>query len=113
MSDRDKLIEFITKCENEILKAHPHITDTARIVATAEYLLTNGVIVPPCKVGDKVYKIEFPFIEEYEVDNILTSFKLVGECAFCHKLCYANFDDIGKTVFLTKEDAEKALKEVE
>ncbi len=79
------------------------------------------IIVPPCKVGDIVYsndldprfdvEIERIVIEEnvitfewvqYEKGYEVTEFWDEGEFSL---------DDFGKTVFRTKEEAEKALKE--
>ena len=72
----------------------------------------------PCKVGDKVYALNktkreiFPsrveHIEYVVNDNLdfpLTKIKGEGFCVF--------FDDFGKIVFLTKEEAEQKLKEME
>lgn len=75
----------------------------------ADHLLANGVIVPPCKVGDAVYMICWddgiePFIEEDKIIKVSTQ-------KFWLKYCYFNYDDIGKTVFLTREEAKAALKE--
>ena len=72
----------------------------------------------PCKVGDTVYKITRNFISEY---------KIISETIYpysiqfnwqCTKGIYGNlvgFADleIGKTVFLTREEAETKLKERE
>ena len=51
---RDRLIELIEEAIEE------ESTSSANI---ADYLRENGVIVPPCKVGDTVYKI-VKFCEE-------------------------------------------------
>ena len=51
MTDRDKIAEII---RNARMNANP----LSQIgYAEADALLSNGVIVPPCKVGDKVYYI--------------------------------------------------------
>jgi hypothetical protein len=84
----------------------------------ADFLLANGVIVPPCKVGDTVYQIQPTRnrVQAYEV----TSYKFNGISYFFswvlkdRKGFYENvegFSDIqiGKTVFLAKEEAEQAL----
>lgn len=92
----------------------------------ADYLLANGVLVPPCKVGDTVYAYseDFLTILPYFVENMNVGYmdesrnyivfeanchadetdELLDEIDFC-------FDDIGKTVFFTREEAEAALKE--
>ena len=45
---RDRLIELLANsgCSADL--------DTYQEIA--DYLLANGVIIPPCKVGDKVYQ---------------------------------------------------------
>ena len=52
MTDRDRLIELIKKGEWEYLCSTGR---SPRYDFAVDYLLANGVIVPPCKVGDKVY----------------------------------------------------------
>lgn len=83
----------------------------------ADYLLANGVIVPPCKVGDTMYfdgghfsKHRAGEIMERRVDAVLTeawsTFRGEVDLSF-------DFKDFGKTVFLSREEAEKALRERE
>jgi hypothetical protein len=61
MTDRERLIELKAQfvenfncgnCKPEESKCKKCLTEKE-----ADYLLANGVIVPPCKVGDKVYYI--------------------------------------------------------
>lgn len=83
----------------------------------ADYLLENGVVVPPCKVGQTMYVISRYYGGEWKVFkckvNDITVFErnifisLHGVNNFCFG---ENAEHIGKTVFLTREDAEKALK---
>lgn len=49
MPDRDRLIELLFKVTEE--------KDCPQPDEIADYLLANGVIVPPCKVGDMVYVV--------------------------------------------------------
>ena len=94
----------------------------------ADYLIANGVIVPPCKVGGMVYAFckDFGVVLPYFVENLNIGFMDKNRNywtfeANCHSeetdelLDEIDFDleDIGKTVFLTREEAEKALKERE
>ena len=78
----------------------------------ADYLLANGVIVPPCKVGDKVWFIRDSTILLSMAKWIETN--AYGWCVCCEyppmSTFAFKFDDFGKTVFLTREDAEKALR---
>ena len=106
---KDRLVELL----NETFDAQ--YTKSVLITAehTADHLIANGVIVPPCKVGDTLYTVgiytgqivEFPIyaITVYSDDTIFimenTSYVSVKE-------------HIGKTVFLTKAEAEQKLKEM-
>ena len=76
----------------------------------ADHLLANGVIVPPCKVGDYLYYIPFgSTITKWEIRSIeIMQDDIVFHCGRTFFLKY----DIGKTVFLTKEEAEEKLKEL-
>lgn len=111
MNERERLIE--------LLKQEPsrHSEDIA------DYLLENGVIVPPCKVGDTVYYINkrlhialyLNTIYKAEVVRIVTTrlgTSLVIQIHNEHGCTeIPDIKDFGKTLFLTREDAEKALKE--
>lgn len=81
----------------------------------ADYLLKNGVIVPPCKVGDAVYDIENGHIDELTVNGIL-SFKNEMQISIEREdfiPCYFDEYEIGDVLFFTREAAEQALKECE
>ena len=57
------------------------------------------LVVLPCKVGTRVYEIyQFCGCGAWEIEE--------------HKIKLEDLDKIGKTVFLTREEAEKALKEI-
>lgn len=104
---RDRLIELINSypcmstAEDCFLES---ISDDL-----ADYLLANGVIVPPCKVGDKVYELttseEIKFRKVKDIIYTNEGFRLRLEPYFSYEY-YLN-----ETVFLTFEEAEKALKE--
>ena len=83
----------------------------------ADYLLANGVIVPPCKVGDKVYVLSNGTIIKTEVIKVKYEEEAENHGKFIRERIYAvvgnvlqefNFSDIGKTVYLS-EEAEQAL----
>lgn len=76
------------------------------------------LVVLPCKAGDTVYEVTSrKTISEYRVKAI----RVELFCTFIEWDIVAGFvdksifgvpvDDIGKTVFLTREEAEKALEE--
>ena len=121
MTDRDRLAVKIckatqktnfackeAKCVGKGLCAHCYVM--------ADDLLANGIIAPPCKVGDTVYipvsnTILHTKVFAFGVDedgNKVINPKEYPEGVFCVVGC-----EIGKTVFLTKEEAEAKLKECE
>ena len=71
-----------------------------------------------CNVGDKVYENYHGRIFEYAVTSIeiLSSYKILYKVQstepWNHWVRFIGFNkyDIGKTIFLNREDAEKALK---
>lgn len=74
-------------------------------------------VVLPCKVGDTLFDIfefienrESPEIYEYKADTIEFGIDKKGEF-FVIDSMYFRPEDFGKTVFLTREEAEAALKE--
>lgn len=112
---RDRLIELLIKSGV-----------TWNPCGVADSLLDNGIIVPPIplRVGDTVYRKmcrgfrDFFIREEtvWIVDmhfnaglEIITKYVEPKGYTYFPKL---NIDDIGKTIFLTREQAEKALAEV-
>lgn len=142
MNERERLIELILECDksNEVLNCfneRPRKRQAAEIIA--DYLLANGVIVPPCKVGDTVWVISESRVKEAEIDEILrrrndTKIFVAFECdeedcdscpfnawrqSYCGEWDCDNAygsaelaeEDFGKTVFLSRELAEKALAE--
>lgn len=93
----------------EILKSKPY--GQSSYEDFADYLLENGVVVPPCKVGDILYYIPFgSTVTKWEIRSIeIMQDDIVFHCGRIFFLKY----DIGKTVFLTRGEAENALKERE
>jgi hypothetical protein len=90
----------------------------------ANELLDNGVIVPPCKVGDEVYVINRQGKpQEMKFDSVdlrctcqredycgLGTRCIDKEGNMCQYRFKNDFSDFGKTVFLSREEAKKALK---
>lgn len=103
MNDKKRLVELIKNA----LFSEKHFKSVAETIA--DYLLESGVIVPPVKVGDTVYHFGYSFkVEKIEIlqDEIFYRCGNSGTgdyMAFCES-------DIGKTVFLSQEEAEKYLK---
>ncbi len=100
MTEREKLIELIQNAVNGCARYWADVI--------ADHLLSNGVIVIPCKVGDTVYQTDG--IRIYELEILDISLRKNKPYYETESIDFDN-DAIGKTVFLTKEEAEKALKE--
>ena len=115
---RDRLIELLDEITKKFRFDSWENTDKI-----ADHLLANGVIVPPCNVGDTVY-----VINDFEVEET-TVFSMKIESTDSHWITFVKaevadhcikFKDgywrmfntfiFGKTVFLTREEAERALK---
>ena len=86
----------------------------------ADHILADGWIRPPVRVGSKVYKISRNKVKECEVvfvgisaDERCSHFNFVENYAdgTFYKSYSMVFDVIGKTVFLTREEAEQDLAE--
>lgn len=87
---------------------------------TADLLLEHGVIVLPCKVGDRLYEVTGrKTVSVYKVRTIRVElFSLFIEWDIVEGFAWQSLSDInageiGKTVFLTREEVERALKERE
>ena len=115
--------QAILICENETCKiygdgmcsaASPCNTEQDMIDRLAAYedAEEQGLLVRlPCKVGDMIYR---PIrvnngIYAYAVSSI--EIPPSGEVIVYDGLCGYSWSDFGKTVFLTREEAEAALKE--
>lgn len=120
MSDRDRLEKLYEKAVEEYGK-----TNKARFKKSfvCDYLIANGVIVPPCKVGGTLYFLYdntfanrpnlTPHIYEtndwyFDIDEKGTSILPRSVHSYKGKHHYY----LGETVFLTKEEAEEKLKEL-
>jgi hypothetical protein len=124
---RDRLIELLNKAQNDWLRKE-YDGETSKELAeyVADHLLAEGVIALPCKFGQTVFvicntveRIELEIencIYETKIDHISigakgAEFHLLYRC-ITHPDCDWFIEkDIGKTVFLTREEAEKALAE--
>ena len=112
-ADRERLIDLMIDAK----RTEPETGSFTDYLA--DYLLEHGVIVLPCKVGDKVYEITGrKTVSVYKVRAIRVElFSLFIEWDIVEGIVWKslviNAGEIGKTVFLTREEAERALKERE
>lgn len=102
----------------ELLQSAP--TDEAgnrNVGAIADHLLANGVIAPPCKVGDVLYYLadfgDELFIDEIRVTEVGT--KRIFASAYkddeddIQDVYF--YSDLGESLFFTREEAERARAE--
>ena len=118
MTERDRLIELIGTVQSIGVKyTHEETASSMGFRGNAEladYLLANGVIVPPCKVGDDVYWIDTETNEINCAENDIKAICYYGEGKFKVIVQDENTpEDIGtEWCMLTKEEAEEKLKEL-
>lgn len=130
MTERERLEEILLKMPiYEFVRYDEASSDTVYdIKKLADYLLNNGVIVPPCKVGDTIYVI--PSRANWRINNMYESMKPLNRIyeqtvdeihiyqsgytvSSCEGIQHQPSVLFGETWFLTREEAEKALKERE
>ena len=108
----ERLIELLVSApRKDVIFAGTKVGTAVDFPYMADYLLANGVIVPPCKVGDKVYYLasnlhtKVTKIRTGTVTRIAITEDGIDLFAdnWAAKLPY------GKRSFLTKEEAEAAL----
>ena len=146
---RDRLIELIKRCtchygppcDGDCGQCHNVEAYDDSIEYIADLLLENGVIVPPCKVGDTVYSIKKTYslcrlgtywddirCDGCEVDcDSHVTYEVQEEKVLAvswdgqfysvrtnHSYggCYKGIGMSHYSVFLTREQAEKAIAEV-
>ena len=115
MTDRDRLIELIRQsgCVSVWDYYNDDFVEPDPIETLADYLLSNGVIVQPCKVGQIVWLVRDGKIEETTVEKIVLKDGGLYLKLLCNSFYETTCRNIGKTVFLTKEEAEAKLKEMD
>ena len=125
MTERERLIELL----NNSLTGSVGLSSVLS-TSIADYLLANGVIIPPCKVGDDVWVIDredgeavgvscvlflakskgciiaTAQINDYDLDEIIEYHINETQDEYDTNLMVYSDDDC----FLTREEAEKALK---
>ena len=113
---KERLIELITQSVDGCAR------NWAETIAN--YLLENGVVVLPCKVGDTVYVLHNTYerielgLSDCIYETVVDSIHISGITEYhmrYKKITHPDCDffsdkDIGKTVFFNKEEAEKALE---
>lgn len=111
----ERLTEY--HCVIAVIKDKSRLKDAMQKLAKYEDLEEQGLLLKlPCKVGDTVYILAGRFGTFYEED-ICDGF-YIGRDGILqvkvqnHKGNHGTYGVVGKTVFLTKAEAEKALAEL-
>lgn len=115
MTERERLIELINRFSGATY------TQNAVDSGLVDFLLKNGVIVPPVELGDTVWDNYFGYPESYTVTGFDVGKTMDDEVE--HKelfVYYQNWNGsitcgvpisvFGKTVFLTCEEAKKTIR---
>lgn len=124
---RDRLVELLYRAHhNASCVMNEGGSEEEILEEEARYLLKYGVILPPCKVGDTVYTNtamqgwyyrtkDRPYTARIVFIGVNDSEEM--GCGYInvlfeknHNMMQFRLSDIGKTVFLTREEAEQALK---
>jgi hypothetical protein len=103
---RDRLIELLQNAPSDY-------AGNKGVGAIADHLLANGVIVPPCKVGDMLYLPISHRVIVYEVSAIKYDgdlLKIVTHNILSGKQRTIWAMDVGTTIFRTHKEAGQALK---
>ena len=118
MDVREKLVELLKEAPYNIFdnKLGGMLFDSC-LGMVADHLINNGVTVLPVQVGDRLYEVTGrKTVSVYKVRAIRVElFGLfiewdIVEGFVWQSLSGINAGEIGKTVFLTREEAEKALE---
>lgn len=113
---RDKLMKLLREWGNENNDSFP-------FESVADHLLANGVVVPPCKLGDMVWYIstENPHVAfqkelkarrvKEPIEGILITKDGFYINTYNFQEAKTYFDKVGEDyAYLTKEDAEVEIK---
>lgn len=128
MNERDRLTSLID--EGYWLYENRNLMQSMMLITEkiADYLLKEGILAPPCKIGDPIYEVIFR--KKNKASHILEE-KVVGihiidapqdlghnrkNYIITHnkntnQIRHIGFDKIGKSVFFSKADANKLLEE--
>lgn len=116
MDQREKLIELVAKALDAPRFRNKNGCFPTLEENVADILIYNGVVVLPCKIGDTMWsassftdgKVREGYISAFLVDE---SGAYGFHASFGVEPISVGFliEEIGMTVFFTKEEAEKAL----
>ena len=99
-----KMWDFAQAVDNMTIERLKELTDADK---------DGRVVVLPCKIGDKLYRVFAGEIFEHRVGS-MKYFAIQGRWDIeTYPFCPCVESSIGKTVFFTSEEAKRALQEME
>ena len=118
---RDRLIELIgnigdvinSECTLDCEGCKYEEADRCVTEILVDRLIANGAILPPCKVGDVVYlpiKTDWGTIEIYEIVEVGQDRNGIYFRVYDEEQEKIYLEELGKTVFLTEQEAREALR---
>ena len=115
----DEILKIIALRLASIEKILGDTYDLDRLRELVEADREGRCVVLPCKVGDTIYDISLAEIKE---SNVISISFIASKSTYHVSVCAENYrhaitldieiGDFGKTVFLTREEAEAALEEM-
>lgn len=122
MTQREKLVELIQNAKKTTKGANCGLE---RDMLFADYLLGNGVIVPPCKVGDTAWFVltEKEKCDWYVLRDVVVNFVSCDCYEFIFDMSIFGYINIDREtnkindplydgcIYFTEKEAEKALAE--
>ena len=119
MNQKERLVELLDNAFVDFIDfANRNPAEKTSTEFIADYLLDNGVIVPPVKVGQTVYVVDYTrlgnMIFECKIDEISQysygTYYYLNWGLHIPRFKACKIDSFGKTVYTSREDAEKALR---
>ena len=128
---RDRLVELLNQRQDngncETIEEKSITLEFVSNEKLADHLIANGVIVPPCKVGDKVYEVVITKKGGYINEHTIVGFHLgefpdlrgqtrkqylIGHCEVMNFIFHLDMKKIGERLFFNRDQAEQKLKEM-
>ena len=110
---RDRLVELLHKVELDYLEfSIMHPCEKSLTAFTVDYLLANGVIVPPIKLNGDLWWIDNDNVTIEKQEQAIKGIGYDTDGKWYAIDYDRNFDEIGtRYAYASREDAEKAVKE--
>ena len=111
MTQKERLVELLNGCPANY--AFMYDGDFNLFESLADHLLSNGVIVPPCKVGDTVYSLERDLWGNPVSQSVEFIWFTEDQIILTTKSWNVSTAWLGNSYFLSRKAAQQALKERE